>query len=372
MFVDLHSLSWPSKILAKSAWFLIISQPLCGEFFVFLNTLFKNTLEGIEMVFNPYYDLTFLQVILLFFVRMWNLLIGNISYSQLASDEVQILVLMGVAASSALVGTFLVLRRMTMLANSLSHTILMGIVLAFVFTTAFTDHHSSIPPMSALLVASLIMGFLTTFLTEFLTKVARVQEDASTGLVFTSLFALGVILLTILTRDAHIGTEAVMGNADALHVDDIKWIYIILGGNILLFYLFFKEYKITTFDPALAAALGFSNIFFNYLLMTQVSATTIGAFRAVGVLLVLAFMTGPVLAARMLTHNLKKLLWLAAGLGMLSAFFGVALVRHILTVYGVALSTSGVVVCTLVGLFIVVMLAAPNKGLIKRWYRRFN
>lgn len=297
------------------------------------------------MATNPYHDATFFQVIMDFFYRLGALLTGRLSFSELASDEVQIFVLMVVAASSALVGTFLILRRMTMLANSLSHTILIGIVLAFIFVMP-TDH--SIPPMGAMLMASLVMGLLTAFLTEFLTKVVRLQEDASTGIVFTSLFALGVILLTILTKDAHIGTEAVMGNVDALHFDDIKWVYYILIGNIFLCVLFFKEYQITTFDPALAKALGFSQLFFNYLLMAQVSATTIGAFRAVGVLLVLAFMTGPVLIARLLTHSLKKLLVLSVFIGSLASLFGVAVSRHILTVYGVPFSTSGIVVCTIV------------------------
>lgn len=306
---------------------------------------------------NPYYGQTFGGFIAQFLRRLMDLATGQLEFGQLTSDEIQILVLIGVAASSAMVGTFLVLRKMTMLANSLSHTILMGIVLAYVFVMPTVDQHGSQAiPMTALLIASLLMGFLTAFLTEFLTKTGRLQEDASTGLVFTTLFALGVVLVTILTRDAHIGTEAVMGNADALHVNDIKWVYWILGGNLCLFLLFFKEYKITTFDAKLAYALGFSPIFFNYLLMAQVSATAIGAFRAVGVLLVLAFMTGPVLMARLLTHDLKKLLFLSVGIGALASFVGVALARHLLTVYGMALSTSGIVVCVIAGFYSLTLL----------------
>lgn len=307
------------------------------------------------MFSNPYYGETFFHVIGLFFYRLGLLLTGQLPFQELATDDVQILVLMGIAASSALVGTFLVLRKMTMLANSLSHTILMGIVLAYVFIPRDTHEGHSIPPMQALLAASLIMGFLTAFFTEFLTKVGKLQEDASTGLVFTFLFALGVILLTILTKNAHIGTEAVMGNADSLHRDDIMWTYVILAGNILISFLFFKEFKITTFDPALASALGISTIFFNYLLMAQVSATAIGAFRAVGVLLVLSFLTGPVLIARLLTHHLKRLIFLAVGIGCLVSIVGVALARHLLTQYGIALSTGGIVVTVLTLLYFITM-----------------
>jgi manganese/zinc/iron transport system permease protein len=217
--------------------------------------------------FNPYHDQNFAGFILQFLQRLTALVTGQLSFQELVSDEIQVFVLVGVAISSALVGTFLVLRRMTMLANSLSHTILMGIVLAYVMTPSSTEQEGvTAAPMQAMLVASLITGFLTTFLTEFLTKVGRLQEDASTGLVFTSFFALGVILVTILTRDAHIGTEAVMGNADALHRFDLFWVYVIAGLNACLFMLFFKEFKLTTFDPSLAYALGFSPFAFNYLL----------------------------------------------------------------------------------------------------------
>lgn len=324
---------------------------------------------------NPYHNQTFWHFLLHFFYRLKALLTGQLPFDQLASDEIQIFVLTGIAISSALVGTFLILKRMTMLANSLAHTILIGIVLAYVFTLAGNqhvdrEHASSLIPMPALLIASLIMGLITTFLTEFLTKSLRLQADASTGLVFTSLFALGIILVTVLTRSAHIGIEAVMGNADALHLDDIRWVYFILLINIVLFLLFFKEFKITTFDPELAKALGFSTTFFNYLLMAQVSITTIGAFRAVGVFLVLAFMTGPALSARLLTHNLNTLLSWAIFLGALASLIGVALTRHILTLYGVALSTSGMVVCVISFFYLIIVLGAPQQGLIARWYYR--
>ena len=305
--------------------------------------------------FNPYYDQTFWGFLFQFMQRMGALLTGQLAFQDLVSDEIQVLVLMGVAISSALVGTFLILRRMTMLANSLSHTILMGIVLAFFLTSGGSsqeEHGGHIAPMQVMLFAALLTGFFTAFLTEFLTKTVKLQEDASTGLVFTSLFALGVILVTILTRDAHIGTEAVMGNADALRSSDLFWVYVIVACNLLLFILFFKEFKLTTFDPGLAYAMGFSPLLFNYLLMTQVSATTITSFRAVGVLLVLAFMTGPPLAARLLTHRLKNMLIGAAGIGSLCALIGVGLTRHILTVYGVALSTSGVVVCSILVIYL--------------------
>jgi manganese/zinc/iron transport system permease protein len=213
-----------------------------------------------------------------------------------------------------------------------------------------------------MLIASLLTGLATTFLTEFLTKTVRLQEDASTGLVFSSLFALGVLLATLFTRNAHIGIEVVMGNVDALHADDLRLVYTILVANVVLIALFFKEYKITTFDGALARSMGISTLFFNYLLMVQVSATAVGAFRAVGVLMVLAFIIGPPLMARLLTHHLLRLLLISMGLGVLVSIAGVALSRHLLTVHRLALSTGGVVVCLIVVVYAALLSYSVVRG----------
>jgi manganese/zinc/iron transport system permease protein len=304
---------------------------------------------------NPYSGNTFVEFFITLIIRFFEFMTGNLKIENLASDEIQIIVLVGVSASSAMVGTFLILRRMTMLANSLSHTILLGIVIAFLMTknSLLPNPEGYVEPINiqAMMLASLIMGLLTTFLTEFLTKTVRLQEDASTGLVFTTLFALGIILVTLLTRNAHIGTEVVMGNVDALHIDDCRFIFVILLLNTCLFLLFFKEFKITTFDSGLSRALGISTVFYNYLLMVQVSLTTIGAFRAVGVLMVLSFITGPALIARFLTDHLGKMFALSIFVGSICSIVGVAISRHILSVYGVALSTSGIVVSTILTLF---------------------
>jgi manganese/zinc/iron transport system permease protein len=171
----------------------------------------------------------------------------------------------------------------------------------------------------------------------------------------------------MLTRNAHIGTEVVMGNVDALQLADCKLIYLIVAINLLLFFLFFKEFKITTFDPGLSRALGISPIFFNYLLMIQTSATVIGAFRAVGVLMVLAFITGPALTARLLAQGLEKMLLFAIILGSVASICGVALSRHFLSVYGVSLSTAGIVVCTITLLYLIIAVhSTRHKWLAKR------
>ena len=219
-----------------------------------------------------------------------------------------------------------------MLANSLSHTVLLGILIAYLILLPFVPsgqenlHGIS---LQALLIASLVTALLTTVLTQGLMQVMKLQEDASIGLVFTTLFALAVVLVTCFTRNTHIGTEAIMGNVDALHVHDLKLALWIAGFDFLLVILLFKEFKIVTFDSTLATALGFSVAFFNYLLMVMTAATVIGAFRAVGVLLVLGFLVGPVLTARLYTNHLKMVLILSSLIAIGCSWLAVALGRHL-------------------------------------------
>ncbi len=224
-------------------------------------------MKEIATVINPYFDQDFFGFFEVMFWRLWEFGTRAEKEIFLAADEVQVCVLAAVAISSGLVGTLLVLRRMTMLANALSHTILFGIVVAYLVTLPSSEHGFHQVNISAMLIASVFTGIVTTFLTEVLVKVIRLQEDASIGLVFTTLFALGVVLVSLFTRNAHVGVEVVMGNVDALHVDDLKLVLYILMGNLVLFFFFYKEFKLTSFDPLLAKSLGFSTVFFNYLLM---------------------------------------------------------------------------------------------------------
>lgn len=295
---------------------------------------------------NPYFDKNFWEFFYQLILRFSQIFTGQLTWQQLVSDEIQIIVLVGVAISSALVGGFLMLRKMTMMANSLSHTILLGIVIAFLIFPQ-DPHAFGRVDIKLMLVAAMITGLITAFGGEFLHKSARLQEDASVGLVFTTLFALGIILLTIATRNAHIGAEVIMGNVDALNPSDCKLVFVVLAINLIVIVLFYKQLLITTFDPGLARGLGFSLSMYNYLLMALASLTVIGAFRAVGVLMVLTFMTGPILTARLLTHRLSHLLLLASKIGSLASILGVALARHLLTVYDMAISTAGCVVCVI-------------------------
>jgi manganese/zinc/iron transport system permease protein len=299
---------------------------------------------------NPYFGTDFFQFFSLWIQRMMALCTGQLPLSALASDEIQIFVLGLVAISSALTGTLLTLKKMTMLANSLSHTLLLGIVVAYLLLIPFlpsTEAHSFHISLKVLFLASLVTALLTTTLTRLLTRLLRVQEDASIGLVFNTLFALGIVLVTVFTRNAHLGTEAIMGNVDALHLNDLSIVWPIALLNAVIVTLLYKEFKMTLFDPSFGNSQGFSTHLLNDLLMVLTAATVISAFRAVGVLLVLSFLVAPALLARLFTHTLKGMLLFSILIGTLFSLFSVALARHLLSVHQFPISTAGLVVSLL-------------------------
>lgn len=290
---------------------------------------------------NPYWGEDFFSFLALFFHRIVQLCFGKLSLSDLASDEIQILVLFFISVSSALVGVFLVLKKMTMLANALSHTILLGIVISYLCMQWIAGKGLLVFDNKLLLLASLITALLTMGLTDFCKRVFKLQEDASIGLIFTFLFALGVVLVTLYTRNVHLGSEAIMGNIDALHLNDLKFAFSIACFNLLIIVLFFKYYQILAFDEVLAKLLCCFPLFFQYLLLIQTSFTAIGAFRAVGVFLFLIFLTAPILSARLFTKKLKTVIGYAIFINFITILVSVALSRHLLSIYDLSISTAG-------------------------------
>ena len=243
-----------------------------------------------------------------------------------AAVEIQLIAAL-TAAGCAIPGVFLLLRKMSMVSDSITHTILLGIVLAFFAT----DDLSS----PFLLVGAAIMGPVTVWLTELLTKTRLVSEDSATGIVFPLLFSIAVILITRYAGTAHLDTDSVLLGELAFAPFDrmvvfgldigAKGLYI-SGGlliiNITFVSVFFKELQVVSFDPVLAAVMGFSPTIVHYSLMTAASLTAVGAFEAVGSVLVTAFMIAPAAAAYLITDDLKKMLFIAVGIGAVSGVLG--------------------------------------------------
>ena len=276
-----------------------------------------------------------------------------------------------VAAACALPGVFLVLRRMAMLSDAISHTVLLGIVVAF-FVVEELGH-----PL--LIIGAAAVGVLTVSLTELLSKTNLVKNDAAIGLVFPALFSIAVVLISVFARNVHLD-EHVVFQGDLVFAPfdraivfgaDIGPRTLVLMSAILIINLnfiliFYKELKLSTFDAALAAALGFSPTLIHYALMTLVSITAVGAFDAVGSILVIALMVVPPATAYLLTDRLPRMLGLSVVIGVLSAISGYWLARALDTNIAAAM-------VTMTGLcFGLAFLFAPRRGLVAIARRRMR
>src|SRR5690606_26570320 len=284
-----------------------------------------------------------------------------------AQIEIQLIASL-VAIACAIPGTFLVLRKMAMISDAISHSILPGLVIGFFITQDLNS------PLLILLAA--LTGIITVVLVERIQKTGLVKEDTAIGLVFPALFSIGVILIAKNANDIHLDVDAVLlgelafAPFDRLIIagTDIGpkslWVIgTILAITIGLLIAFFKELKISTFDAGLAASLGFSPALIHYGLMTMASITTVGAFDAVGAILVVALMIAPAASAYLLTTELKKMLGLAIAFGVFSAISGYWLAHWL------DASIAGSITTMLGILFLIIYLFAPSKGLIAVMYR---
>jgi manganese/zinc/iron transport system permease protein len=282
--------------------------------------------------------------------------------------EIQLLAVV-VAVACALPGTFLVLRRLALVSDAISHSILLGIVLAFFVTENVTSPF--------LLVGAALVGLLTVVLVQVLERTGLVKEDAAIGLVFPALFSIGVILVSRYAGSVHLDIDAVLLGELAFAPFDrlVFWgwdwgpsslvaMSVILALNLAAIAVFWKELKLSTFDPALAIALGFTPALVQYGLMALVSLTAVGAFDAVGSILVVALMIAPPATAYLLTDSLSRLLLLAAGFGAAAALSGYWLA------YALDASIAGSM-ATMTGVFFALAWAfAPERGLVAAARRR--
>src|SRR5690606_34022442 len=197
-----------------------------------------------------------------------------------------------VGLSCGVIGVFLILRRMAMMADAISHTVLLGIVTAYLLTRSLSGIH--------MLIGAIVAGLLTAILVQWLHH-RGVQQDASIGVVFTTLFAIGVILISTSVGNVHLDVQhALMGEIAFIPwrtmelpligtVPEATFMLMAITCLVLLaIAIFYKEWKITSFDPALAASLGIPVALMHYLFMGLVSVTTVASFDAVGAIMVVA------------------------------------------------------------------------------------
>ena len=282
--------------------------------------------------------------------------------------EIQLLAVV-TAVACALPGVFLVLRRTAMMSDAISHTVLLGIVIGFFIVEDLTSPW--------LILGAAAVGVLTVSLVALLQRTRLVKEDAAIGLVFPALFSIAVILISRFAGDVHLDTDAVLVGEIAFAPFDRLVAsgrdlgprgFYVMGGILLLnlaFILaFYKELKISTFDAALAATLGFIPAVLHYALMALVSVTVVGAFDIVGSILVVALIIAPPAAAYLLTDRLPRMLGLSALIGALSGVGGYWLA------YLLDASIAGSIAAMAGLLFALAFTFAPDRGLIAIARRR--
>ena len=282
------------------------------------------------------------------------------------------IVLMGalVAVSCGLIGCYLVLRGMSLIGDAISHAVLPGIALAFLLSGS----RASLP----MFVGAAIFGVLTAVLIETVYKNSRIKQDASMGVVFPTLFAVGVILIALLADKVDLDQECVLyGEIAFVPLEDravlfgmtlgpesvmiMAFVCALIVAGIVLFY---RPLLVASFDAALATSIGFSAMLIHYAMMTMLSLTVVSAFESVGAILVVSMLIAPAATAYMLTDRLSRMLMISSAHGILSALGG----WH-LSVW-LECSTAGAMVVVGTGLFLVAFVCSPRHGLVARLARR--
>ncbi len=279
------------------------------------------------------------------------------------------------AMSCALLGNYLVLRRMSMMGDAISHAVLPGLAIAFLISGSRDS--------LTMMVGAVLIGVVTAFLVEAVQKLSGLDRGASMGVIFTTLFALGLILIRQAADHVDLDPGCVLyGAIELTPLDVYEW-----GGleipraaatnaamllvNLSFVLVFYKELKITSFDPAQATTIGINANGMHYALMTLVAATTIAAFESVGSILVIAMLIVPGAAAHLLTDRLSRMLAISLIIAGLSAVMG-----HIgaITVpgwFGLRdTSTAGMMAVAAGAIFICVFFFAPRHGVISRAFNR--
>ena len=274
-----------------------------------------------------------------------------------------------VTASCSLLGTFLVLRKMSLLGDALSHSVLPGIAVAFLLSGS-----RAVLPM---FFGAAAFGLVTALLVESFHRRWRVQEDAAIGIVFTALFALGVVIITAYAGQVDLDQECVLYGEIAYTPWDLLlwgdkslgprpvWILgAVLVINLTVIALLYKEFKISSFDPAMAMSVGINAALMHYLLMGLVALTTVASFESVGAILVVAMLIVPGATAYLWSDRLIAVLGLAVLFGMASAVAGYFLASFWNS------SIAGAMVVVIGGIFLFSLLFSPNQGVLARVYQR--
>jgi len=264
-----------------------------------------------------------------------------------------------VGITCGVLGCFVVLRRMALIGDALSHAILPGVVIAFLVTNN--------TGVWGLLLGALLAGLLTAVLINLVSHKSRTKEDSAIGIVFTALFALGLILISNLPRGTHFDLQCfVFGIPDAVNKEEMYLMGAIAAIVIGIIILLYHPLKLVSFDPLVATSMGVPVLFFHYLLMGMISATVVAGLKTTGVILVVAMVITPASAAYQLTDRFSRMLILAGFFGGLSALLGMIFAFILNAPSG----PSMVLVAT--AIFAISMLLSPSHGYVFEKLRKLR
>lgn len=299
------------------------------------------------------------------------------------------------AMACALPGNYLLLRRQSMMGDALSHTSLLGVVAAFLLVGWLREAEWITPDTydatwhAVLFVGALVIGILSALLTELVQKLGRVEASAALGVVFISFFAAGLLLIRLAADDAHIDPDCVLYGlleTQVLHTYGSTSIPIaaisngiVLLVNLLLLLVFYKELRISAFDPGLATSLGINASVMHYALMGVTAATVVTAFESVGSILVIAMLIVPPATAHLLTDRLHVMIGLSLVIAAASGFLGHVMARTLPPMIFQPLgydiqdaSTAGMMAVAAGFLFVLAALFGPKYGTISRLLDRLR
>jgi manganese/zinc/iron transport system permease protein len=274
-----------------------------------------------------------------------------------------------VTASCGLIGNYLILRRMSLVGDAISHSVLPGIAIAFLVARSRNS--------LVMLAGALVAGVATTLLIETIHRRTRVKQDSAIGIVFSTLFALGVILISLFASQVDLDTDCVL-YGDIGHVqleprvmlagitlapESVMFMSCVAFFVAALILLFYKELLVSSFDAGLAASLGIKPSVMHYALMCVLSVVVVSAFQSVGAILVIAMLILPGATAFLLTHRLPWMLALSVVHAALSAVLGLHL--------GIWLNCSiaGAMVVAGAALFALAWIFSPTQGLLQQLRR---
>lgn len=269
-----------------------------------------------------------------------------------------------VAVVAGVVGCLVVLRRMAFLGDALSHAMIAGVAGGYLVMKMLFGFEAHAPGM---LLGSLLAAVTTVALISFVSRISRVKEDAAIGIMYTGIFALGVVAVSIFRHYIHIDLmHFIMGDILGVADSDL-WVSAFVSAFVLtVLILFFRHFQLTTFDPIMAASIGLPVLLIDYVLTTCVSLVVVSAVSMVGVILVVGLLITPAATAYLLCDRLDKMMALAALFGVTSVVGGLYLCVWLDSAGGGAI----MLFCTLQ--FLAVLVVAPKYGLLARWLRLRN